>query len=134
MFSHITVGVSSLDRAATFYDALLLPLGLIQRAVTPDGGPPSRCWIHPDHALPRFYAYIPFDGEEATAGNGTMVAFLAPSEQAVVQAYDRAITAGGSSEGAPGERLQYAAGYFGAYLRDPDGNKVHIVYRGDMAV
>ncbi|CAI1526335.1 Uncharacterised protein [Serratia proteamaculans] len=40
MFSHITVGVSDLEQAATFYDAILLPLGLIQRPVTPDGGAP----------------------------------------------------------------------------------------------
>lgn len=39
MFSHITVGVSDLDKAAAFYDAILLPLGLKQRPVTPDGGP-----------------------------------------------------------------------------------------------
>lgn len=47
MFSHITVGVSDLDAAAAFYDAILLPLGLQRREVTPDGGPAARCWVMP---------------------------------------------------------------------------------------
>ena len=132
MFSHITIGVSDLDRAARFYDAILQPLGLRQRTVVPDGGPPSRCWVNADHALPRFYAYVPFNGQPATAGNGTMVAFLAPSPDAVRKAHAAGLAAGGTDEGAPGPR-SYGEGYFGAYLRDPDGNKIHVVHRGDLA-
>lgn len=132
MFSHITIGVTELARAGRFYDALLLPLGLVRRAVAPDGGPPSLCWARPDGALPRFYAYIPYDGGAASAGNGSMTAFLAPSQAAVDTAYAAAIEAGGVCDGPPGKRAHYAPGYYGAYLRDPDGNKVHIVYRGDM--
>lgn len=132
MFSHVTVGVSDLDRAKHFYDAVLLPLGLRRRPVTPDGGPASACWVGKDHSLPRFYAYIPFNGREASVGNGSMVAFLAPSQEVVSTAYAAGIAAGGSDEGAPGPRPHYGAGYFGAYLRDPDGNKVHLVHRGDI--
>lgn len=132
MFSHITVGVSCLDKAGTFYDAILLPLGLIQRPVTPDGGPAARCWVMPDQALPRFYAYQPYNRQPARAGNGSMVAFTAHSEQQVREAYAAGIAAGGISEGEAGERAHYGKGYFGAYLRDPDGNKIHIAYRGDL--
>lgn len=132
MFSHVTVGVSDLDRAERFYDAVLLPFDLQRRPVTPDGGPASACWVGKDHTLPRFYAYIPFDSRPASAGNGSMVAFLAPSPEAVTTAYAAGIAAGGSDEGAPGPRPHYGDGYFGAYLRDPDGNKVHIVHRGDV--
>ncbi|MEW7001160.1 hypothetical protein M5585_17090 [Serratia ureilytica] len=78
MFSHITVGVSDLDAAAAFYDAILLPLGLQRREVTPDGGPAARCWVMPGQTLPRFYAYQPFDGQPASAGNGSMLAFSPP--------------------------------------------------------
>lgn len=131
MFSHITVGVSDLDRAERFYDALLTPLGLTRRHVTPDGGPPARCWHHPAAILPRFYAYLPFDGEACSPGNGSMTAFLAPTPEAVVRAYCRALEQGGADEGAPGPRHHYGRGYFGAYLRDPDGNKIHIVHRSD---
>lgn len=130
MFSHITVGVSDLDRAASFYDALLTPLGLAQREVVPDGGAPSRCWHMPGVNLPRFYTYLPFDGRPFSAANGGMVAFLAPSQKAVESAYADGLRNGGSDEGPPGLRPHYGSDYFGAYLRDPDGNKVHIVHRG----
>ena len=129
MFSHITVGVSDLDCAGRFYDAVLAPLGLGQRKVEPDGGPASLCWIAQNWPLPRFYAYRPFNGEPNTAGNGSMVAFLAPTHSAVEQAYAQGLANGGKDDGPPGPRLQYGPAYFGAYLRDPDGNKIHIVYR-----
>jgi catechol 2,3-dioxygenase-like lactoylglutathione lyase family enzyme len=132
MFSHITVGSNDLDRAGAFYDAVLLPLGLRRRAVVPDGGPPALCWILAEGKLPRFFVFTPFDGQKAAAGNGSMVAFLAPSPAAVDAAFAAGMTAGGTSEGAPGPRPQYGDGYYGAYLRDPDGNKLHIVHRGDL--
>lgn len=132
MFSHITLGVSDLKEAAAFYDALLLPLGYTQRAVVADGGPASLCWHQPGVLLPRFYAYLPYDGQPCSAGNGTMVAFLAPSSEAVDEGYAGAIAAGGADAGAPGPRPHYSPGYYGAYLRDPDGNKVHLVHRADL--
>lgn len=132
MFSHITLGVSDLKRAGAFYDALLVPLGYTQRLVVSDGGPASLCWHQPGVLLPRFYAYLPYDGRPCSAGNGTMVAFLALSPEAVDQGYAGAIAAGGADDGAPGLRPQYSPGYYGAYLRDPDGNKVHLVHRADL--
>lgn len=132
MFSHITVGTRDLQRAGAFYDAVLFPLGLRRRPVTPDGGPESACWVSSDLPLPRFYVYMPFDRQPPTVGNGSMVAFLAPSTAAVDAAYAAGIEAGGADEGMPGERSRYGPGYYGAYLRDPDGNKVHIAYRGDV--
>lgn len=130
MFSHVTVGVSDLDRAAAFYDAVLAPLGLVQRDVVPDGGPPSRCWHIPGVNLPRFYTYRPFDGRPCSAANGGMVAFLAPTPEAVEDAYAGGLRQGGANEGPPGPRPHYGPDYFGAYLRDPDGNKIHLVHRG----
>ena len=132
MFSHVTVGCHDLERAGAFYDAVLTPLGLRRRQVTPDGGPAAACWIDPHRVLPRFYVYMPYNHEAASVGNGSMVAFLAPSTAAVDQAHAAGISALGSNEGAPGSRPHYGEGYYGAYLRDPDGNKVHIVYRGDI--
>ncbi len=134
MFSHVTVGCSDLGRAAAFYDAALAPLGLVRRTVTPDGGPAAACWVHPDRLLPRFYVFMPYNREPATAGNGSMIAFLAPSTAAVDAAYAAGIAAGGTDEGAPGPRTHYGNGYYGAYLRDPDGNKVHLAHRGDLPV
>lgn len=132
MFSHVTIGTNDLDKACTFYDAVLLPLGLHRRVVTPDGGPPAACWVSPDSLLPRFYAYAPYDGRVANPGNGCMVAFCAMSSDTVDRCHAAGLRAGGRDEGAPGPRPRYGAGYYGAYLRDPDGNKVHIVHRGDV--
>lgn len=132
MFSHITVGTSNLERAGLFYDAVLVPLGLKHRVVTPDGGPSALCWVMTSQVLPRFYVYEPFDGNAASVGNGGMVAFLAPSIEAVNLAFMAGRINGGTNEGLPGPRLNYGAGYYGAYLRDPDGNKIHIAFRGDL--
>lgn len=133
MFSHVTVGTNNLARAAAFYDAILLPIGLRRRQVVPDGGPEAACWVSPNAKLPRFYVYMPFNSEAATAGNGSMVAFLAPNPEGVRKAYFAGLEAGGKDEGPPGERINYGVGYYGAYLRDPDGNKVHIAHRGDLS-
>ncbi|MBJ9923478.1 VOC family protein [Burkholderia cenocepacia] len=132
MFSHVTVGARDLGRAGRFYDAVPAPLGLKRRVVTSDGGPPALCWVTGQTPLPRFYVYLPYDGKPATIGNGSMVAFLAPSQEAVNTAYAKGLEHGGTDNGAPGLRPRYGDGYYGAYLRDPDGNKVHIVHRGDL--
>ena len=128
MLSHVTIGSNDLDRAGAFYDAVLQPLGLRRREVEPDGGPLALCWVGAK-AYPRFYVYSPFDGQPATPGNGAMIAFIAPSREAVDQAYAAGLEAGGAGEGAPGLRPHYAPDYYGAYLRDPDGNKLHLVHR-----
>ena len=132
MFSHITVGSNDLNRAEVFYNAVLTPLGLRQRKVIFDSGPRSLCWVGSKHPLPRFYVYQPFDGAPASVGNGGMVAFLAATISAVDEAYYAGITAKGVDDGAPGPRDHYGVGYYGAYLRDPDGNKIHIAYREDI--
>lgn len=132
MFSHVTVGCADLGRAAAFYDAVLAPIGLVRREVTPDGGPPAVCWTVPGRAQPRFYVYIPFDGKPASAGNGSMIAFAAPTPAAVDAAHRAGLRSGGTDEGAPGPRARYGAGYYAGYLRDPDGNKVQVVHRGDL--
>lgn len=132
MFSHITVGSNNLAKAEKFYNALLLPLNLKQRHVNPDGGPLSLCWVSAVTPLPRFYVYTPLDGAIARSGNGAMVAFLASSSDIVNKAYAAAIKAGGSCAGAPGPRTQYGDGYYGAYLHDTDGNKIHVAFRGDL--
>ncbi|MFC4351579.1 VOC family protein [Fodinicurvata halophila] len=133
MFSHVTLGTQDLERAGKFYDGLLGPIGLQRQDSEPDGGPDAACWGHPGTSLSVFYAHIPFDGKPATVGNGCMVAFSAPSPEAVDAAYQAGLNAGGRDEGPPGPRPHYGEGYYGAYLRDPDGNKVHVVFRGDVS-
>jgi catechol 2,3-dioxygenase-like lactoylglutathione lyase family enzyme len=133
MFSHVMVGARDLARMGAFYDAVLAPLGLGRRwEGQDDGGPPGIGWAAPGTRVPTFFVQEPFDRGPAGAGNGCMVAFLAPSPAAVREAHAAGLAAGGTDEGAPGERPQYGRGYYGAYLRDPEGNKLHVVHRGDL--
>ncbi len=129
MFSHVTVGADDLEAAGRFWDAVLSPLGSRRRAVEPDGGPDALCWVGARAPYPRFYVYRPFDGRPARAGNGAMLSFIAPSRAAVRTAWQAGCAAGGMSEGAPGLRVRYGPDYFGAYLRDPAGNKLCLVHR-----
>ncbi len=132
MFSHLMLGANDLPLMARFYDAVLTPLGLAQRAFQDDGGPAGACWVKPGHRLPEFFIQGPYNGQAATAGNGVMVAFLADDHEAVDTAHEAGLLAGGTNEGAPGPRPRYGEGYYGAYLRDPEGNKLHLAYRGDV--
>ena len=132
MFSHVTIGSNDLARSVVFYDALLAPLGIKRRKSAEDVGSATQCWVQAGGSIPGFYVGAPFDGRAATGGNGSMAAFVAADPAAVDAAYLAGIAAGGTDEGRPGPRPQYGRGYYGAYLRDPDGNKVHIVHRGDV--
>ena len=128
MFSHVTIGTHDFSRAVAFYDAVLEPLG-IQRL--PDTRYPG--WASWQRAgdTEKLWVGKPQNGQPARHGNGWMVAFTAPSRAAVDAAYAAAIACGGTDEGPPGLRLKYAADYYGAYVRDPEGNKLHFVTRGD---
>ncbi len=121
MFSHITVGTNDFERAATFYDAVLAVLDH-GRFTSGDG--------HVGYGSPnsnQFWLLSPFDKGAATPGNGSHVAFLAPNRAAVRAFYAAALANGGSDEGRPGLRPHYHANYYGAYVRDPDGNKIQAV-------
>ena len=68
-----------------------------------------------------------FDGKPATNGNGTHIAFAAKDRATVDAFYAAALAQGGRDEGPPGLRLHYHPNYYGAYVRDPDGNKLQAV-------
>jgi len=69
----------------------------------------------------------PIDKKAASVGNGITVGLEADNRPAVDAAHAAALKAGGKDEGAPGVRKHYHPNYYGAYVRDPDGNKVCIV-------
>ncbi|MGI4953192.1 MAG: VOC family protein [Janthinobacterium lividum] len=125
MLSHVNIGANDLPRMIAFYDAVLGCLG-IGRSHRDDDSVYAG-W-RAAAGGPVLYVGRPFDGAPATAGNGGMLAFLAPDQRAVDAAYRMALELGGSSEGAPGPRPQYRPGYYGAYFRDPEGNKLHVVH------
>ncbi len=129
IFSHVTLGTNNLDRAVEFYDAVLSPLGLVKDSITDNNETVGWSWAVPQ-SWPSFFVVLPIDEQPASVGNGTMVAFSAESSEVVDAAYQAGLKLGGQSEGEPGQRAQYGPGiYYGAYLRDLDGNKLHIVYR-----
>lgn len=123
MLSHITVGVGDTARAKRFYDAVFAPLGLALRVFEED----RVSYRHPDAEFPFFTALLPIDEEPPSAGNGAMIAFLAANRATVDAAHAAAMAEGGECEGPPGLRPHYHEHYYGAYFRDLDGNKLHVV-------
>ena len=123
-FLYLTLGTNDLDRAARFYDATLAPLGMIRRATeaTEVG------YGLPDDRRTRLWITLPYDEKPATIGNGSMPALIAPSAAAVDAFHRAALAHGGSDEGAPGLR-PHGPGFYAAYVRDPDGNKLCAIHR-----
>ena len=122
MLSHITIGISDFGRALTFYDGLFAILGLVRKFAAPDPGWAG--WMAPDQPRPLVIITLPHDGAPHLPGNGQMTAFLARDRALVARAHAFALAHGGIDEGAPGLRPQYHPDYYGAYFRDPDGNKL----------
>ena len=78
---------------------------------------------------PHLFICRPFDNLPATWSNGYHIAFNAPDTETVDRFHATALAEGGYDEGAPGIRTEYAADYYGAYARDPDGNKICVLHR-----
>ena len=123
MIGYVTLGTNDLDRAARFYDALLAEIGagrymaddrFVAWAVAPD--------------KPALGVIKPYDGKAATVGNGTMVAMVVDSPAKVDALYKKAIELGATDEGAPGPRG--GSGFYAAYFRDLDGNKLNFFHFG----
>jgi catechol 2,3-dioxygenase-like lactoylglutathione lyase family enzyme len=124
MIAYVTVGADDIPRAKRFYTAFLPalgygltegPEGLSFALPVPLGQRP----VYPD-----FYVKPPFNGASAQAGNGTMVAFEARTQQQVRDLHAAALAAGGANDGAPGFRASYGPRFYVGYLRDPQGNKI----------
>ncbi len=125
MIGYVTLGTNNMDKAAAFYDALLGELGagrfldeetFIAWSVSPE--------------QPGLSITKPFDGNPATVGNGVMVALMLDSTEKVDAMYSKALELGATDEGAPGFR---GDGFYGAYFRDLDGNKLNFFW-ADMSV
>ena len=117
MIGYVTVGSNDLAKAASFYDALFAELGagrfmeeetFIAWAVSPD--------------KPAFSISRPFDSKPATVGNGVMIAFALETPAQVKALYGKAIALGATCDGKPGSRIDDV--FYGAYVRDADGNKL----------
>lgn len=80
-----------------------------------------------DEEFPHIFISRPFDGLPATWSNGFHIAFNSADSETVDRFHSTALAHGGFDEGGPGLRFQYAEDYYGAYIRDPDGNKLQVV-------
>jgi catechol 2,3-dioxygenase-like lactoylglutathione lyase family enzyme len=121
MIGYVTIGALDVEGALPFYDAVLGAVGDERKFL--DGG-----WAGYGPAGGEADTFIcpPFDGQAARAGNGIMIAFKAPSTEAVKAAHAGALANGGTDEGAPGPRPPESTSFFGAYMRDPTGNKIAV--------
>ncbi len=122
MISHVFIGITNFDRGFRFYSALTDALGLRLKFCEPQNHWAG--WSAVDTPRPLLVIGMPFNGNAAAPGNGQMVALLASNRAVVAHAYAIALANGGTCEGPPGLRPQYHANYYGAYFRDPDGNKI----------
>ncbi len=123
MLSHVFIGISDFDRAMAFYRPLL-EQGLQLRLRFTDPARPWAGWQSPGQPRPLFLIGAPHDVLPHQRGNGQMTAFLAADRRTVDRCHALALANGGSDEGAPGLRPEYHENYYGAYFRDPDGNKL----------
>lgn len=120
MLSGVCLGTNDIAAAGAFYDEVLAVLGMT--CVLSE--PTERGYAGPDGNISLF-VLTPFDEQPATFGNGTQVMFYADDKDHVDAFYDTAMRQGGKDEGAPGPR-GYHSDYYGAYVRDLDGNKLNV--------
>jgi len=122
MIGYVTLGTNDLARAAKFYDALAKEMG-VGRMMETDR---FIAWGEEGGAA-GIGLTMPFDGKPATVGNGVMVALAAKDKAQVERIHRLALSLGGKDEGAPGPRGE---GFYAAYFRDPDGNKLNAFVMG----
>jgi catechol 2,3-dioxygenase-like lactoylglutathione lyase family enzyme len=120
MFTHFMLGSNDPEKSRLFYDATMQALG---------HGPSKMPAGSSQHFYGRFGSGalgvgVPADGEAATAANGGTVGLAAPNKESVDMWYAAGLANGGSCSGAPGPRPSAPGNSYGAYLRDPDGNKL----------
>ncbi len=126
MLSYVTIGANDIQRSERFYSAILCPLGY-ERKEEPNAAVyslpdvPNRC-----SGPGAIYVKVPYDGRDATVGNGSMLAFKAATQKLVRDLHSAGRDAGGTDEGPPGFRDEYSEHFYVAYLRDDVGNKVAI--------
>ena len=117
MIGYVTLGTNRIEDAAKFYDSLLAEIGgsrfmEMDTFIAWTSGPNS----------PGICVTLPFDGKQASVGNGVMVAITVDSTDKVDALHSKALALGASDEGAPGDR---GNGFYAGYFRDLDGNKLN---------
>lgn len=121
---HVSVGVTNMARSKGFYDSVLAPLGMMPVMPVEIGGRLVGVGYGDHPQKPSFWIQLPINGQPASMGNGVHLAFRAETREAVDSFFLAAMDAGGVEDGRPGLRTEYHPSYYGAFVRDPDGNKI----------
>jgi catechol 2,3-dioxygenase-like lactoylglutathione lyase family enzyme len=121
MIDHISIAVRDLRRAEPFYAALLAPLGMIKLREWPNAA------IGFGKKYPEFWINRRADMDPVAADSGVHICLRAPDTASVDAFHAAALKGGGSSDGAPGLRPEYHGGYYAAFIRDHDGNRLEAV-------
>jgi catechol 2,3-dioxygenase-like lactoylglutathione lyase family enzyme len=121
MIDHISIAVRDLAKAEPFYAALLAPLGMTKLREWPDAA------VGFGKKYPEFWINRRSDMDRVAADSGVHFCLRAPDAAAVDAFHAAALKAGGASDGAPGLRPEYHGGYYAAFIRDPDGNRIEAV-------
>ena len=122
MIGYVVLGTNDLPRAKTFYEALLAEMG-VSRLM--EFGGRGYGWAA-SMDQPMLCIMTPYDGEPASVGNGVMAGISAASKEQVDAIHSKALELGGADEGAPGFRDVGGDGFYAAYFRDRDGNKLDV--------
>jgi len=122
MIGYVVLGTNDLARAASFYDSLLAEMGVTRMMQLGDRG---HAWAA-SMDKPMLCIMKPYDGRPATVGNGVMVGIAADSREQVDRIHRKALELGGTDEGPPGLRADGGEGFYAAYFRDLDGNKLDV--------
>jgi predicted lactoylglutathione lyase len=122
VIGYVTLGTNDLPRAAAFYDALLAEIGVKRMMEFGRGYAWGSSMDRPMLGIMK-----PFDGDPASVGNGVMVAIGVDSREKVDRLYRKALELGGKDEGPAGPRGE---GFYAAYFRDLDGNKLNCFCMG----
>jgi catechol 2,3-dioxygenase-like lactoylglutathione lyase family enzyme len=120
--SYLMIGSNDLGRSRQFYDAVMPHIG-----GTPGHDYPGITFSYQFADGVQIWIAKPYDKGPASAANGSMPGFGCASKAAVDAAHAAALAHGGSNEGDPGPRPLYGPDFYGAYVRDPDGNKMSFV-------
>lgn len=122
MIGYITLGSNDIEKLSEFYDALFAKINT-KRVYDNER---FKAWAT-QKDQPFFAVVTPYNDEPATHGNGTMIGLLQKDITTVDLLYKTALELGGSSEGEPGLRSE---GYYCAYVRDLDNNKLNFFCYG----
>ena len=121
MIDHVSVAVRDLRAADAFYAALLAPLGMTKLREWPQAA------IGYGKKYPEFWINVRAGMERVADDSGVHICLRAADTVSVDAFHVAALSAGGTSDGAPGQRPEYHTSYYAAFVRDPDGTRIEAV-------